>query len=97
MDVLTLFANSAVRDIGATALVGLIVVMILTGRLVPKSAADAWKDAYYKEKESSQEKDQQITLLARSTVVSARVLDALPLATGGGPDAEETSSEDRRR
>lgn len=40
MDVLTFFANPIVRDIGAVGLVALVVMMILTGRLIPKSAHD---------------------------------------------------------
>lgn len=40
MDVLTLFANTTVRDIGAVAIVALVVLMILTGRLVPKVTHD---------------------------------------------------------
>jgi len=37
MDVLSFFANPVVRDIGAVGLVALVVLMILTGRLIPKS------------------------------------------------------------
>lgn len=37
MDVLSFFANPVVRDIGAVGLVVLIVLLILTGRLIPKS------------------------------------------------------------
>lgn len=36
MDVLSFFANPVVRDIGAVGLVVLVVLMILTGRLIPK-------------------------------------------------------------
>jgi hypothetical protein len=37
MDVLAFFANPTVRDIGAITLLVLVVLMILTGRLIPKS------------------------------------------------------------
>lgn len=40
MDVLTFFANPIVRDIGAVGVVVLVVLMILTGRLIPKSTHD---------------------------------------------------------
>ena len=40
MDVLSFFANPVVRDIGAVSLVALVVLMILTGRLIPKSTHD---------------------------------------------------------
>lgn len=97
MDVISFFANGTIRDIGATALLALVVLMILTGRLVPKSVADAWKTAYFTEQASGREKEKQITLLASSTTVSARVLDALPLKQGGDSDAAQALPEDRRR
>lgn len=37
---LSFFANPVVRDIGAVGLVALVVLMILTGRLIPKSTHD---------------------------------------------------------
>ncbi len=40
MDVVTFFANGTVRDIGAISLLALVVLMILTGRLIPKSTHD---------------------------------------------------------
>lgn len=40
MDVLTIFSNPIARDIGAVGLVALVVLMILTGRLIPKSTHD---------------------------------------------------------
>lgn len=95
MDIVSLFADANIRDIGATALLTIVVILILTGRLVPKSVADAWKNAYFTEQASGREKEKQITLLATSTAVSARVLDALPL-TGGDSDVETTAPKDRR-
>lgn len=96
MDVVSLFANATIRDIGATALLAVVVILILTGRLVPKSVADAWKNAYFTEQASGREKEKQITLLASSATVSARVLDALPL-TGGESDAVDETTDTRRR
>lgn len=86
-------------DLGASGLVAITVLLILMGRLVPKSVADAWKDAYFKEKEAGQIKDQQVADLAAAARVSARALDALPRATGGEPDVattEETAPRGRQ-
>lgn len=89
MDVLTLFANSNFRDLGATALLGLVVVMILMGRLNPRSVAEFWKNAYLTEKKAGEIKDAQIAKLIDAAHTSARALDALPKA-GGEPDASDT-------
>lgn len=97
MDIVSLFANANIRDIGATALLTIVVLLILTGRLVPKSVADAWKNAYFTEQASGREKEKQITLLASSATVSARVLDALPLTGGESDDVEEATEARRRR
>lgn len=82
-------------DAGSTGLLALVIVMILMGKLVPKSVADAWKDAYHRSEEAGQVKDDQISRLVASTSVTARVLDALPKASGGDPD--ETSAPHSRR
>lgn len=97
MDIVSLFANATFRDIGATALLTIVVILILLGRLQPKSVADAWKNAYFTEQASGREKEKQITLLASSATVSARVLDALPLTGGDSDDVEETTETRRRR
>lgn len=98
MDPWSSFVSSlSVMDLGSTGLLAVTVLMILTGRLVPKSALDAWRDAYLKEQEAGREKDKQITLLAGSASVSARVLDALPLTQGGETDAEVPSKDRRPR
>lgn len=88
-------SNISILDLGATGLLALTVLMILTGRLVPKSTSDAWKDAYQKEQAVTREQAKQISMLAASTSVTARVLDALPKASGGDPD--ETDTETVRR
>lgn len=96
MDPWSSFVSSlSIMDLGSTGLLAVTVLMILTGRLVPKSSVDAWRDAYLKEQEAGREKEKQISLLAASTSVSARVLDALPLRAGGEPDVE-VSEKDRR-
>lgn len=83
-------------DIGATGLLVLAVVMILTGRLVPRSVLTFYVDAYNKSQEAHAVKDQIIIDLAEAGSVSARALDAIP--TGGGePDAATTAETRRRR
>ncbi|MGW9268317.1 hypothetical protein [Microbacterium sp. NPDC055599] len=92
MDPWSSFVSSlSIMDLGSTGLLAVTVMLILTGRLVPKSVADAWKTAYFTEQASGREKEKQITLLAGSASVSARVLDALPVPTGGESDAETVS------
>lgn len=90
MDVLSLFANSNFRDLGATALLALVVIMILTGRLNPRSVAEFWRTAYLTEKKAGEVKDAQIAKLIDAAHTSARALDALPKA-GGEPDASDTA------
>lgn len=91
MDAWSQFVSSvSIIDLGSTGLLAVTVLMILTGRLVPKSAVDAWRGAYEKEREASGEKDKQIALLAQSASVTARVLDALPMA-GGDPNESDPS------
>lgn len=79
-------ANFNLVDAGATGLLALVIVMILMGKLVPKSVADAWRDAYRTEQASNRELMKQNTQLVASTTVTARVLDALPKASGGDGD-----------
>ncbi|MFJ4997099.1 hypothetical protein ACIP5T_03035 [Microbacterium sp. NPDC088619] len=97
MDVVSLFANATIRDIGATALLTIVVVMILLGRLRPKSAVDEWRDAYLKERAAGDVMRQQISALVSTGVVTARVLDSLPTAGGEPNDVEETTETRRRR
>lgn len=92
MDPWSQFVSSvSIVDLGSTGLLAVTVWMILTGRLVPRSVSDAWRTAYEKEREARQEKDKQVSLLAGSASVSAKVLDALPLTTGGERDADTSS------
>lgn len=79
-------SNFNLVDAGATGLLALVIVMILMGKLVPKSVADAWRDAYRTEQASNRELMKQNTQLVASTTVTARVLDALPKASGGDGD-----------
>lgn len=91
------FSTLNVLELGASGLVTVIVVMILTGRLVPKSVADAWKDAYYKSQAANAVKDQALVQYAEAGIVTARALDSLPQPQGGDSDVEETTETRRRR
>lgn len=84
-------------DVGASALVVIIVLMILRGDLVPKSTANSWRDAFEKSQQAGEIKDAQITKLADATTVVARALDALPRLEGGEPDGFSDTTEARRR
>lgn len=90
------FSSLRLIDLGASGLVVVIVMMILTGKLVPKAVADAWKDAYYTEKRAGEIKDGHIAELAKIAGVSVRALDALPRAGGGEPDSSDTAETTRR-
>lgn len=90
------FSSLRFTDIGAAGLLSVAVILILLGKLVPKSVADAWRDAYFKEREASSVKDAQITDLSAAARVTARALDSLPQG-GGEPDAATTTETRRRR
>lgn len=90
------FSELSLTDVGASGLLALVVLMILTGRLVPKSRADEWRSAWEKERAAGDVMRQQISDLAAASHVTARVLDALP-QPGGEPDDLETTTETRRR
>lgn len=93
-----LLANLNLLDLGASGLLVLVVLMILTGRLVPKSVADVWRTAHAKSEEASRQKDSIIAKLVEANTVGVRVLDSLPSASPGGePDVEETTQTRRRR
>lgn len=67
MDVLSFFANSTVRDIGAVAIVALVVLMILTGRLVPKVTHDRELEAAEKRVEAAVARGDEWKQTAKTT------------------------------
>lgn len=97
MDLVSLFSNATFRDIGATALLSIVVIMILTGHLNPRSVAASWRDAYLKERAAGDVMRQQISDLVATGHVTARVLDSLPTAGGDSDGVEETTDTRRRR
>lgn len=83
-------------EISATGLLVVVVVMILTGRLVPRSALNDWKNAYRESQEAHARKDQALSEMAEAATVSARALDSIP-TNGGEPDDFSSTAEVRRR
>ncbi len=90
MDVVTFFANPTIRDIGAVAILALVVLMILTGRLVPKAThdrevnaavtrGDEWKNTAQDYQTVNQEiRDQNSKLIKANEVVEAFLKSAGP-------------------
>lgn len=86
----------SLTELGASGILVIVILMILTGKLVPKARVDEWRDAWSKEREAGDVMRQQISDLAAAGHVTARVLDALP-QPGGEPDDLEATTETRRR
>jgi hypothetical protein len=86
-----------IMDLGSTGLLAVCVLMILTGRLNPRSVAESWRDAYLKERAAGDVMRQQISDLVSTGHVTARVLDSLPTAGGDSNGVEETTETRRRR
>lgn len=86
-----------VTEVGASGLLVITVLMILTGRLIPRSQAELWRTAYLKSEDASRQKDATIAKLVEANRVGVRVLDSLPTAPGGDSDVEATTETRRRR
>jgi hypothetical protein len=84
-------------DVTATTLLVVVVFMILSGRLVPRSTVNDWKAAYQKSQDANAVKDSIISEMAGAGLVTARALDALPSPGGGDSDVGETTETRRRR
>ncbi len=80
-------------SLGATGLLAVVVVLILTGRLVPKTALEdlrtdkdkqieTWRGAYEKALEVQDAQREHIAALLDATRTTTRVIQALPRATG---------------
>ncbi len=102
MDVLSFFANSTVRDIGAVAIVALVVLMILTGRLLPRSThesqlaaanrrGDEWKETADLRGKLITEQSAQITTLVEATKTPAEFFGTV-MRDGGGNRVAETNT-----
>lgn len=102
MDVLTLFANSTVRDIGAVAIVALVVLMILTGRLVPKATherelaasnkrGDEWKQTAKVYESANAVQAEQISKFADAGLTNAEFYGTV-MRDGGGRRVGQTDT-----
>jgi hypothetical protein len=78
-------------SLGATGLLALVVLMILTGRLIPRrnldelrrdkdSQINTWRQAYEQGLKTQDVQRRQITALLESAKTTANVLQALPKA-----------------
>lgn len=89
-----LISSVSFVDLGATAIVTLIVLLVLSGRLVPRTAlmdairrADVCEERSAIKDETILEQSKQITLLTREYgATTARALAALPVPTEEASD-----------
>ncbi|RSS43836.1 hypothetical protein [Streptomyces sp. WAC08241] len=87
-------------DLGISGLLALVVLLVLTGRLVPRSTLqdmrderDKWQAAHDKSEAARQAERDQVTELLELSRVAGHVLSALPRPkeVEGGVDVVETS------
>jgi hypothetical protein len=82
-------------SIGATGLLALVVIMILTGRLVPKSMfedlradkdqqIEIWRSAYAASTSAQDVQREQISALLEAAKTATSVIQALPHSNEGG-------------
>lgn len=91
-------------SLGAAGLLAAVVIMVLTGRLLPKASVDerladkdkqidTWRTAYERELEVQAEQRKQLTAMVTANETATKVLQALPravdLAAGTGGMARE--------
>lgn len=80
-------------SLGATGLLAAVVIMILLGRLLPKSAVEeriadkdrqieTWRTAYERSQEVQDRQREHISALLEATRTTTRVIQALPSAAG---------------
>lgn len=93
MDVLSFIVNPAVRDIGAVAIVTLVVLMLLTGRLIPRlthereiaaanKRGDEWKETALKGRELIEQQSAQLTKFADASKTPAEFFGTVMRAGG---------------
>ncbi|MCY0919595.1 MULTISPECIES: hypothetical protein [unclassified Streptomyces] len=98
----TLFGVSP-TDLGAAGLVVLVVLLILTGRLVPRSTLldmreerDTWRSAHGKSEAARQAEREMTTELLELSRTAGHVLTSLPRSTEGVADARLAEAHDRQ-
>lgn len=96
--------------LGATGLLAAVVLMVLTGRLLPKASVDerladkdrqidTWRTAYERSLEIQDEQRKQLTAMVAANETATKVLQALPRAAAprnrtGGRSRELASNAD---
>lgn len=77
--------------LGATGLLAAVVIMVLTGRLLPKASVDerladkdrqieSWRTAYERGLEIQDEQRKQLTAMVEANETATKVLQAIPRA-----------------
>jgi hypothetical protein len=94
--------------LGATGLLTIVVVMVLTGKLLPKAGVDdrlkdkdrqieTWRAAYERSMEIQSEQQRQVSALLEASRTATRVIAAIPqaagLSTGGEGRGRELAAE----
>lgn len=89
-------------DLGVSGLLVLVVLLILTGRLVPRATLqdmreerDTWRAAHTESEAARQAEREQVTELLELSRTAGHVLTALPRATEGRADAPLAEANDR--
>lgn len=90
-------------DLGVSGLLVLVVLLILTGRLVPRSTLqdmreerDTWRAAHAESEVARQAERAQVTELLELSRTAGHVLTALPRAKGVGVDDAMAAMPDRQ-
>lgn len=92
-----LLASLRLDQLTSNAILSLVILFIVTGKLQWHSVGDAWKDLYFREQKRADTLMQQNTELITAGKVHLKVLDSLPAAQGGDSDVETTTASRRRR
>jgi hypothetical protein len=85
--------NYLTPSLGATGLLAAVVIMILTGRLLPRASVadrlaekdkqiETWRAAYERAQEVQDTQREHITALLEATRTTTQVIRALPAAAG---------------
>lgn len=92
------FHDLVLADLTAPALVGITILLLLTGRLIPRSnykdksdEAERWRKAYEAEKEARMTSDAQTTELLELAKTTHNIIAAMFISAGfnkrpGGPN-----------
>ena len=91
-----MFDGVPILDLSSSAILGITVILILTGRIVPKHTCDnlreevkSWREAYEKEREARLQLQNQNGLLLETARTSSAVLNALGHEGNFFPKPEE--------